>query len=65
MSPQAAPAKGSGAVRIAFLGGLGEIGRNCMAVEVGGAGHNDVTRPNGLTSPVRLRGDDIYAFVLP
>ena len=25
------------AVRIAFLGGLGEIGRNCMTVEFGGA----------------------------
>ncbi|MCU1361792.1 MAG: ribonuclease [Ilumatobacteraceae bacterium] len=28
----AAPAR-TGAVRVAFLGGLGEIGRNCMAVE--------------------------------
>jgi quinohemoprotein ethanol dehydrogenase len=40
-------------------------GKQYVSVEVGGAGHNDVTRPNGLTSPVRLRGDDIYTFVLP
>jgi PQQ-dependent dehydrogenase (methanol/ethanol family) len=40
-------------------------GKQYVSVEVGGAGHNDVSRPNGLTSPVRLRGDDIYTFVLP
>jgi glucose dehydrogenase len=40
-------------------------GKQYVSVEVGGAGHNDVTRPQGLTSPVRQRGDDIYTFVLP
>lgn len=29
------------AVRIAFLGGLGEIGRNCMAIEAGGGPNGD------------------------
>ncbi len=32
----AGPAAGGGDVRIVFLGGLGEIGRNCACVEVGG-----------------------------
>jgi glucose dehydrogenase len=40
-------------------------GKQYVSVEVGGAGHNDVTRPLGLTNPARLRGDDIYTFVLP
>jgi glucose dehydrogenase len=40
-------------------------GKQYVSVEVGGAGHNDVTRPLGLTNPTRLRGDDIYTFVLP
>jgi hypothetical protein len=40
-------------------------GKEYVSVEVGGAGHNDVTRPLGLTNPARLRGDDIYTFVLP
>ena len=40
-------------------------GKQYVSVEVGGAGHNDVTRPAGLTNPARLRGDDVYAFVLP
>ena len=42
------PAAGAGdrsasrdAVRIVFLGGLGEIGRNCMAVELGGGRSGD------------------------
>jgi ribonuclease J len=33
MSPAPSPTSTAGAVRISFLGGLGEIGRNCMAVE--------------------------------
>jgi glucose dehydrogenase len=40
-------------------------GKQYVTVEVGGASHNDVTRPLGLTNPARLRGDDIYAFALP
>jgi len=40
-------------------------GKQYVTVEVGGAGHNDVTRPLGLTNPARLRGDDIYTFTLP
>ena len=40
-------------------------GKQYVLVEVGGAGHNDVTRPLGLTNPARLRGDDVYAFTLP
>lgn len=32
---------GGDAVRIAFLGGLGEIGRNCMAIEAGGGPSGD------------------------
>lgn len=40
-------------------------GKQYVTVEVGGAGHNDVTRPLGLTNPARLRGDDIYSFMLP
>ena len=40
-------------------------GKQYVLAEVGGSGHNDVTRPLGLTNPARLRGDDIYAFVLP
>jgi mRNA degradation ribonuclease J1/J2 len=30
------PAAGAGAVRVVFLGGLGEIGRNCACIEVDG-----------------------------
>jgi quinohemoprotein ethanol dehydrogenase len=40
-------------------------GKEYVTVEVGGAGHNDVTRPNGLLSPVRVRGDYVYTFALP
>jgi quinohemoprotein ethanol dehydrogenase len=40
-------------------------GKQFVTVEVGGAGHNDVTRPAGLLSPVRVRGDYIYTFALP
>jgi quinohemoprotein ethanol dehydrogenase len=40
-------------------------GKQYVLIEAGGAAHNDVTRPLGLTNPARLRGDDIYAFVLP
>jgi glucose dehydrogenase len=40
-------------------------GKQYVSVAVGGQGHNDVSRPAGLTSPVRLRGDSIYSFVLP
>jgi alcohol dehydrogenase (cytochrome c) len=40
-------------------------GKQFVTVEVGGAGHNDVTRPAGLLSPVRVRGDFVYTFALP
>jgi hypothetical protein len=36
-----------------------------VTVEVGGSGHNDVTRPFGLLDPRRIRGDYIYTFALP
>ena len=39
-------------------------GKEYVTVEVGGAGHNDVTRPAGLLSPVRVRGDYVYTFAL-
>ena len=32
-------------------------GKQYVTVEVGGAGHNDVTRPYGLLDPRRVRGD--------
>jgi len=37
----AAPADALDAVRVVFLGGLGEIGRNCMAIELGGGPSGD------------------------
>jgi alcohol dehydrogenase (cytochrome c) len=40
-------------------------GKQYVTVEVGGSGHNDVTRPAGLLSPVRVRGDYVYTFALP
>ena len=40
-------------------------GKQYVSVEVGGAGHSNVTRPLDLTNPAGLRGDDIYTFVLP
>jgi quinohemoprotein ethanol dehydrogenase len=39
-------------------------GKQFVTVEVGGAGHNDVTRPYGLLDPRRVRGDYIYTFAL-
>jgi quinohemoprotein ethanol dehydrogenase len=39
-------------------------GKQFVTVEVGGAGHNDVTRPGGLLSPLRIRGDYVYTFAL-
>ena len=39
-------------------------GKQYVTVEVGGAGHNDVTRPFGLLDPRRVRGDYIYTFAL-
>jgi quinohemoprotein ethanol dehydrogenase len=39
-------------------------GKQFVTVEVGGAGHNDVTRPNGLLDPRRVRGDYVYTFAL-
>ncbi len=35
-TPRTQPAAGAGAVRVVFLGGLGEIGRNCACIEVDG-----------------------------
>jgi len=39
-------------------------GKQYVTIEVGGAGHNDVTRPGGLLSSVRVRGDMVYTFAL-
>jgi ribonuclease J len=39
--PDVTPTADGGAVRIVFLGGLGEIGRNCMALESGGGPQGD------------------------
>jgi quinohemoprotein ethanol dehydrogenase len=39
-------------------------GKQFVTVEVGGAGHNDVTRPFGLLDPRRVRGDYIYTFAV-
>ena len=40
-------------------------GKEYVTVEVGGAAHNDVTRPFGLLDPRRVRGDYVYTFALP
>ncbi len=40
-------------------------GKQYVTVEVGGSGHNDVTRPFGLLDGRRVRGDYVYTFVLP
>jgi glucose dehydrogenase len=40
-------------------------GKQYVSVEIGGAGHNDVTRPLGLTNPARIRGDDVVTWALP
>jgi glucose dehydrogenase len=40
-------------------------GKQYVSVAVGGQSHNDVSRPAGLTNPLRLRDDAIYTFVLP
>jgi len=40
-------------------------GHQYVSILVGGQAHDDPTRPDGLTSPVRLRGDSIYTFALP
>jgi quinohemoprotein ethanol dehydrogenase len=37
-------------------------GKQFVTVEVGGSGHNDVTRPFGLLDPRRVRGDYVYTF---
>jgi quinohemoprotein ethanol dehydrogenase len=39
-------------------------GKEYVTVEVGGSGHNDVTRPFGLLDPRRVRGDYVYTFAL-
>jgi alcohol dehydrogenase (cytochrome c) len=40
-------------------------GKEYVTVEVGGAGHNDTSRPFGLLDPRRARGDLVYTFSLP
>jgi quinohemoprotein ethanol dehydrogenase len=40
-------------------------GKQYVSVAVGGESHNDVSRPAGLTSPVRWRNDSIYTYALP
>ena len=39
-------------------------GKEYVTVEVGGAAHNDVSRPFGLLDPRRARGDLVYTFAL-
>jgi glucose dehydrogenase len=39
-------------------------GKQYVTVEVGGAGHNDTSRPFGLLDSRRSRGDLVYTFVL-
>jgi glucose dehydrogenase len=50
-----------GAAPVTYMVG----GKQYVSVAVGGQAHNDVSRPAGLTSPLRLRDDAIYTFVLP
>ena len=52
---------GVGAAPVTYTAG----GKQYVSVAVGGQSHNDVSRPRGLTSPVRWRNDSIYTFVLP
>jgi quinohemoprotein ethanol dehydrogenase len=40
-------------------------GHQYVSILVGGQAHDDPTRPSGLASPDRLRGDSIYTFALP
>ena len=40
-------------------------GKEFVTIEVGGSGHNDVTRPFGLLYLRRVRGDYVYTFALP
>jgi quinohemoprotein ethanol dehydrogenase len=40
-------------------------GHQYVSILVGGQAHDDPTRPHGLTSADRLRGDSIYTFALP
>jgi len=40
-------------------------GKQYVTIEVGGAAHNDVSRPFGLLDSRRVRGDYIYTFALP
>ena len=40
-------------------------GKQYVTVEVGGAAHNDTSRPFGLLDPRRARGDLVYTFALP
>ena len=46
---------------VTYTGG----GKQYVTVQVGGAAHNDVTRPFGSLDARRNRGDLIYSFVLP
>jgi glucose dehydrogenase len=39
-------------------------GKEFVTVEVGGAAHNDTSRPFGLLDPRRARGDLVYTFAL-
>jgi glucose dehydrogenase len=52
---------GVGAAPVTYTVG----GKQYVSVAVGGQSHNDVSRPAGLTSPVRWRNDSIYTFQLP
>jgi glucose dehydrogenase len=52
---------GIGAAPVTYTVG----GKQYVSVAVGGQSHNDVSRPAGLTSPVRWRNDSIYTFQLP
>ena len=40
-------------------------GKQYISVLSGGESHDDPTRPQGLTSNARVRGDTVYAYTLP
>ena len=49
---------------VAMVRHLARVGHERIAF-IGGAAHNDTSRPNGLLDPRRARGDLVYTFALP